>query len=81
MPRKRKALLKKHEIQIAERQRTCKHSGNAITKGEACLVVWDSQFDYRPYCKDIALHMIEDARVQLDQLESELKGRQETAIY
>lgn len=74
MARKRKALLKKHEIQVAERRRTCKNSGLAIAKGEPCLVVWDGQFDCKPYSRSVALQMIGDARIALDQLEAELTG-------
>ena len=74
MPRKRKSLLKKHEIQVAERRRTCKNSGSPIAKGELCLVVWDAQFDCKPYSRDVALDMIADARSRLDQLAAELRN-------
>lgn len=72
MARKRKALLKKHAVQVAERIRTCKNSGVSILKGEACLVVWDSQFDRKPYSREVALQMISDARLTLDTLEAAL---------
>lgn len=70
MPGKRKALLKKHEVQVAKGRRTCKNSGVSITKGEACLVVWDAQFDKKPYSQDVALLMIADARKALDEIEA-----------
>lgn len=73
MARKLKALLKKHEVQVAERKRTCKNSGAVIVKGEVCLVVWDSQFDRKPYSRKIALQMISDARQALDIIENALK--------
>lgn len=73
MARKRKALLKKHEVQVAERKRTCKNSGEVIVKGEVCLVVWDSQYDRKPYSREIALRMISDARQALDEIEAALK--------
>jgi hypothetical protein len=72
MAGKRKALLKKHEVQVAERRRTCKNSGISITKGELCLVVWDAQFNCKPYSKEVALLMISDARKTLDQIEAVL---------
>jgi len=70
MARKRKTLIKKHEIQIVKRQRICKNSGISITKGEPCLVVWDNQFDKKPYSREVALLMIADARKALDDIES-----------
>jgi hypothetical protein len=72
MARRRKSLLKKHEVQVAVRRRTCKNSGDVITKGESCLVVWDAQFDSHPYSRTVALQMISDARVTLDRLENAL---------
>jgi len=72
MARKRKALLKKHEVQVAERRRTCKNSGAFIKMGEQCLVVWDAQFDCKPYSREVALLMIADARQVLDEIESVL---------
>ena len=72
MARRRKKLLKKYEVQIAKRKRTCKNSGSAIRKGEACLVVWDSQYDKKPYSRDVALQMISDARETLDAIEDAL---------
>jgi len=70
MARRRKSLLKKHEIQTAKGKRTCKNTGEAICKGETCLVVWDSQYDTHTYSKEIAIQMIADARKALDALES-----------
>ena len=72
MAGKRKALLKKHEVQVAKGRRTCKNSGVSITKGEPCLVVWDAQFDHKPYCREVALLMIADARKALDEIEAVL---------
>ena len=72
MPRQRKSIVKRHEIQTAERERTCKHSGAKIKKGQACLVVWDSQYDRSSYSREVGLLMIEDARKALDLLLVEL---------
>ena len=73
MPRKPKSLLKKHEVQIARGKRTCKNSGKKILKGEAFLMVWDSQYDRHPYSREIAFKMIASARHVLDEIESSLK--------
>lgn len=73
MPRKRKALLKKYEVQVAERRRTCKNSGVPIMKGEPCLVVWDAQYDNKTYSREAALLMIADAHKTLDEIETELR--------
>jgi len=70
MARKRKALLKKHEVQVAQRRRTCKNSGASIIMGEQCLVVWDGQFDCKSYSRDVARLMIADARQALDEIET-----------
>jgi hypothetical protein len=72
MPRKRKSILKKHEVQVAERKRTCKNSNAEIRSGESCLVVWDTQFDRHNYSASVALAMIGDARKALDELENAL---------
>lgn len=72
MSRKRKSLLKKHQVESAERRRTCSHSGKSISKGEPCVVVWDSSFDRHTYSREIALQMVSDARQALVALEAEL---------
>ncbi len=77
MPRKRKSLIKKCELQIAERKRRCKNSNAAITKGESCFVVWDNQYDRSNYSATVALQMIADARVALDELEASLSSGQQ----
>ena len=74
MPRKPKSLLKKHEVQIAKAKRTCKNSGEPIGKGEACLVIWDSQYDRHPYSRDIAFKMIADAHEALELIEESLNS-------
>jgi hypothetical protein len=74
MPRKRKSLIKKCEVEVAQRQRTCKHSNVAIAKGEICFVVWDTQYDRHNYSSAVARQMIADARAALDHLESLLSG-------
>ena len=66
---KRKSILKRIEIEVAQRKRTCKFTGTSITKGEQCIVVYDAPREYKSYCRDVALQMIEDARERLKQLE------------
>lgn len=69
---KRKSLLKRVEIETAQRKRKCKFTGGAISKGETCIVVYDAPREYKGYCRDIALKMIEDARQRLDEMEESL---------
>ncbi len=71
MPPK-KSLIKRHEIQIAQRKRTCKNSGEVINAGEKCLIVHDGQYDVKTYCKTVALEMIESSKEKLDNLEKSL---------
>ncbi len=73
MPRKRKSLIKKCDVEIAERRRTCKHSKTVIAKGETCFVVWDTQFDRNNYSADVARQMIDDAKVALNRIEDMLR--------
>jgi hypothetical protein len=68
MPRKLKSLLKKLDVESAERQRKCKNTGRIISKGSLCLVVWDSQFARANYSREIAVMMIKEAQGALDQL-------------
>lgn len=68
-----KNLLKRIEVQLVKRKRTCKNSKTEMASGEKCLVVWDGQYRPRPYCKEIALQMIKSAREKLDIIEGELK--------
>lgn len=77
MPRKRKSLIKKCELQVAERKRRCKNSNAAIAKGESCFVIWDNQYDRSNYSTSVALQMIADARVALDELEASISSGQQ----
>ena len=72
MPRP-KQMVKRSEVEVAKRRRTCKFSGTAIDKGGVCLVVYDGPRDRSPYCRDVGLKMIRQARVRLDELEDELE--------
>ena len=72
MPRP-KQMVKRSEVEVAKRRRTCKFSGNSIDKGEVCLVVYDGQRDRFPYCRDVGLEMIGLARARLNALENALK--------
>lgn len=67
-----KSILKRIEVQLVKRERICKNSRTKIAAGEGCLVVWDGQYEKRPYCKEIALKMIKSAREQIDIIESKL---------
>ena len=69
---KQKCLLKKIEIESAQRMRTCKFSKVPIAKGDACLVVREGSHKRSCYSKSIALQMISAARKALDELEKQL---------
>jgi hypothetical protein len=69
---KRKSLLKRVEIEVAQRKRTCKFTGDAIVKGDICITVYDGPRDSKGYCREIALQMIDDARQRLKALEESL---------
>jgi len=71
MPRP-KQMIKRADIEIAERKRTCRFTGSPILKGSACLVVYDGPRQRFCYSQDSALQMIRQARARLDELESEL---------
>lgn len=70
---KRKSILKRIEVETAQRKRTCKFSRAEITKGEPCIKVYDAPREYKGYCRSVALQMIEDARRELDELENSLE--------
>lgn len=70
---KRKSLLKRVDVEIAQRKRTCKFTGDSISKGEACVVVFDAPREFKGYCRNVALNMIEDARQRLKELEDLLQ--------
>jgi len=67
-----KSILKRHVVEKALGKRTCTHSGAAIVKGEVCLVVFDGPYQRHPYCNEVAMKMIRQARAKLDELESNL---------
>lgn len=71
-----KSLLKKIDVEVAKGKRTCTNNGSAIRKGEVCLVVKDGIHDRHPYCRDVALKMIEVARDRLDEIELELTSHE-----
>lgn len=76
MPR-HKQMVKRSEVEVAKRRRTCKFSGTSINKGAVCLVVYDGPRDRSPYCRDVGLEMIKLARARLDELEEELERNAE----
>ena len=65
-------MLKKAEVEIAQRTRTCKHTGNLIANGQTCLVVFDGPRQRFCYSREIGHKMIEDARQLLDKMKNEL---------
>ena len=71
MPR-HKQMVKRSDVEVAKRRRTCKFSGTFIGKGAVCLIVYDGTRERSPYCRDVGLEMIRLARARLDELEEEL---------
>ena len=72
MPR-HKQIVKRSDVEVAKRRRTCKFSRTSIGKGAVCLVVYDGRRDRSAYCRDVGLEMIRLARARLDALEDELE--------
>lgn len=70
---KRKSLMKRVEVEVAQRRRTCKFTGGSISKGETCIVIYDGPRDTNGYCRQVALEMIFDARQRLTELEDVLR--------
>ena len=71
MPR-HKSLVKRCDVEVAQRQRTCKFSRESIPMGEVCLVVWEDGRNRSCYSAEIALKMVKTAQARLDEIESEL---------
>ena len=69
-----KRMVKRSEIEVAKRLRTCKFSRKDIRKGERCLVVHDAPRSRSTYSREVGLEMIRLAREQLDEFEEQLKA-------
>lgn len=67
-----KQMVKRSEIEIAKRRRTCKFTGDPISAGEVSLVVYDGPRERSCYSQKVAIEMIRLARLRLDELEREL---------
>jgi hypothetical protein len=67
-----KQMVKRSDVETAKAKRTCKFTGDSITKGTICLVVYDGPRDRSCYSRKIALAMIKQARQQLLDLEAQL---------
>ncbi|MBE9566392.1 MAG: hypothetical protein IMF16_06560 [Proteobacteria bacterium] len=73
MPRL-KSILKRHQVEVAERKRTCKHNrSRKIARGEPCLVVFDDERARFCYSREVALGMIAEARKALTVIEDALR--------
>ena len=70
---KRKSLLKKTEVETAQRTRTCRHSRGTISRGQTCLIVFDDSRQRFCYSREVGLKMIKDARQLLDDIERKLQ--------
>lgn len=69
---KLKQMVKRVEIESAQRKRKCKFTGDDIIKDSLCMVLYEDSRDRYCYSKDIAIKMIEEARKRLDELEKQL---------
>lgn len=69
---KMKQMVKRMEVEIAQRQRTCKFSNAKIPQGDPCIVLYESPRDRFCYSRPTAIAMIKLARARLDELELEL---------
>ena len=69
-----KQMIKRTEVEQAQRRRKCKFSGKAIEKDSLCLVLYEDSRDRYCYSKDVALKMIDKARSRLNELEDMLRG-------
>ena len=57
-----KSLLKRYDVEVAERKRTCKHNRtHSIYQGESCLVVREGQTGRYVYCMPCAREMFKKA--------------------
>lgn len=68
-----KQIVKSIDIEVAKRKRACRYSKNPILKDEKCMVVYEGPRSRFCYSKDVALKMIENARLRLDELQLQLK--------
>jgi len=68
----RKSLLKRIDVESAKHARTCKHSHTKIQSGQMCLVIFDGPRQRFCYSCEIGLKMIEDARLSLNRIETNL---------
>lgn len=71
---KMKQMVKRTEVEVAQRQRTCRFSKAKIPRGEPCIVLYESPRDRFCYSHATALEMIKLARARLDELENELSA-------
>lgn len=77
-----KSVLKRSQVETAQRQRTCHHDPvRKILKGETCLVLFDGEREKYCYCKETALKMITEARRQLDELATQLTSETRPVGY
>lgn len=73
---KMKKLVLKCEIGVAQKKHSCKHNQkHIISKGDLrlTLILDDGRATKVNYCKECALKMIEQAQMELNELETKLK--------
>jgi hypothetical protein len=67
-----KSMLKRCEVETAERKRTCRRTGSAIAQGQKCLVIFDGPRDRHCYCSGVALEMIRASLARLQEIEKQI---------
>lgn len=73
---KMKKLILKCEIEVAQKRHFCKHSKkHIISKGDKrlTLILNDGRATAVNYCQECGLKMIEQAQIELKELETKLK--------
>lgn len=73
---KYKSMLKTHSVGVAGRKRKCYHDdAHSIQKGHLVLEVKDGQYKASFYCTECALHMINQCRERLNEIEDNFRQR------
>jgi hypothetical protein len=67
-----KSMIKKCVVETAEHKRTCRRTGNAIPRGERCLVIFDGPRARHCYSRTIALEMVGASQAQLQGIVTDL---------
>ena len=67
-----KQIVKRADVEVAVRKRTCKFTGKSITSGDLCLIVLEGPRERSCYSAETALRMIEKGKERLLELQRQL---------